>query len=484
MASGDEEEAAKWAEGGAYRVALHTGVGALTGNLEGAAGAFVSAEAMNVVAGAIDQMGLPQGVKQGLEQVAAAAMGAIAGGGAGAAAGVNVEANNRQLHQSERDWAKDNTEKYRKYLENKTGEEISAEEAYQRLLSAGYAIVDIAAEKGGKSDETAKQFIAENKTSSEFNATAAERANPFQNGNADGPWTPEQQARFGARNPTEWANDRVAAANELVGKPCDNPYACGAKVDNIVKAVDALEQKKALYQDDPKQLQQIEAQQGALLGGMTAEDIEQAKLAEADQSTLLEMLGMASGPALAGDLAGAIAKFSGAKGAAAEIAGVNSAAAGANARMEAGSAANGIYTDMKPMGTQFPELEGVNPHYVDGAGLGVNTNCVSCVNASQARLTGTDATAVASPSTGYANQNSLLPSAPFGLQPPTSVTVVTQQMTTAGDGAVGVVLVQQPGGVSHVINVVNQGGKVFFVDTQMGKIVTLNPSLTVQLGQP
>ena len=149
-----------------------------------------------------------------------------------------------------------------------------------------------------------------------------------------------------------------------------------------------------------------------------------------------------------------------------------------------GSAVNGIYTSMKPMGTQFPELEGVNPHYVEGAGPGVNTNCVSCVNASQARLTGTDPTAVASPSSGYANQNALLPSAPLELQPATSVAAITEQMTEAGNGAVGVVYIQQPSGVAHVINVVNQGGQVFFVDTQMGQIVTLKPDLIVQLGQP
>ncbi|WP_374409647.1 DUF637 domain-containing protein, partial [Hydrogenophaga sp.] len=149
-----------------------------------------------------------------------------------------------------------------------------------------------------------------------------------------------------------------------------------------------------------------------------------------------------------------------------------------------GSADNGIYTDTKPMGTQFPNLIGVNPHYIENAGPGINTNCVSCVNASQARLTGTNPTAVASPSSGYANANALLPSAPFGVQPETSVASVVQQMTAEGNGAVGVVLIKQPGGPSHVINVVNKGGQVYFVDTQMGKIVTLRPNLVVQLGLP
>ncbi|KAF3999095.1 hypothetical protein [Glaciimonas immobilis] len=224
-----------------------------------------------------------------------------------------MNANNRQLHQSERDWAKQNAKKYREHLQDTTGESISVEDAYQRLLSAGYAIVDTAAERGGKSDETAKQFIASNKTGNVFDATATERANPFLNGNADGSWTPEQQARYGATNPTEWVNDRVAVAHKHTGKSCDNAYACSAKVNSIVAAVDALEQKKMLYQDNPVQLQKITAQQSALLGSMTAQDLAQAKLAEADQSTLLEMLGIAAVPELAGNLTANLAKLFGTK---------------------------------------------------------------------------------------------------------------------------------------------------------------------------
>lgn len=75
-------------------------------------------------------------------------------------------------------------------------------------------------------------------------------------------------------------------------------------------------------------------------------------------------------------------------------------------------------------------------------------------------------------------------SLPLDWNLPTSVAAVTQQMTAAGDGAVGVVLIQRPGGVSHVINVVNQSVTVYFVDTQMGQIVALKPNLTVHLGRP
>lgn len=143
-------ERAKWSEGGLYRTALHTAAGALSG---GAAGALTASTVMPEFGKLIDKMALPAPVRQGLEQVTAAAIGSVAGGSAGLAAAVNAEANNRQLHQSERDWAKSQASKYRKYLKDATRESITDEEAYQRLLSAGYAVVDAAAEKGGKSDE-------------------------------------------------------------------------------------------------------------------------------------------------------------------------------------------------------------------------------------------------------------------------------------------------------------------------------------------
>jgi filamentous hemagglutinin len=155
IASGDKEEAAKWAEGGAYRVALHTGIGALTGGVEGAAGAFVSAKSMQVIADAMDQMDLPKGIKQGLEQVVATAMGAAVGGGAGAASGVNVEANNRQLHQSEYDLAK----KHAKLVAKKLG--ISEQEAEGRIAAEIQRNSDqqTASATGGKNDYEIRSII-------------------------------------------------------------------------------------------------------------------------------------------------------------------------------------------------------------------------------------------------------------------------------------------------------------------------------------
>jgi len=98
-----QSEADNWKEGGAYRTALHAAAGALTGGLAGAAGATAAAVAMPVIADQIEKLDVPNAVKQGLAQVAASALGAAVGGTAGAAAAVNTEANNRQLHQSEKE---------------------------------------------------------------------------------------------------------------------------------------------------------------------------------------------------------------------------------------------------------------------------------------------------------------------------------------------------------------------------------------------
>ena len=47
-----------------------------------------------------------------------------------------------------------------------------------------------------------------------------------------------------------------------------------------------------------------------------------------------------------------------------------------------------------------------------------------------------------------------------------------------------VVLIERAGGVSHVINVVNQKGVIYFVDTQMNTIIALKSDLFVRLGRP
>jgi hypothetical protein len=145
----------------------------------------------------------------------------------------------------------------------------------------------------------------------------------------------------------------------------------------------------------------------------------------------------------------------------------------------------GLYTSTKPLDDVFPELAGVNPHYVPDAPPGTNVNCVSCANAAQARLSGIDAEATALPSTRYGTPNDLLQSAPLGFQAPTTVAAVEQQMIAAGDGAYGLLRIIQPNSeIEHVVNVVNRNGTVYFVDTQIDRIVTLPPNTVVRLGMP
>ncbi|NYH50020.1 UNVERIFIED_ORG: hypothetical protein FHR68_003680 [Xanthomonas campestris] len=96
---GKEDEAAKWDEGGEYRVAAHTAIGLLGGGVQGALGSGAAAYA----APRIDELtkNLPEGVKQAVGAGLAAGLGAAVGGSAGAATAFNEDANNRQLHQVE-----------------------------------------------------------------------------------------------------------------------------------------------------------------------------------------------------------------------------------------------------------------------------------------------------------------------------------------------------------------------------------------------
>jgi len=192
-------EASNWAEGGAYRTALHAAAGALGGGVGGALGATASAVSMPAIAAQIDKLDAPNAIKQALAQVAAAALGAAVGGTAGLASAVNVEANNRQLHQSERDFAKQNAKKFAQYYKDKTGQTIDDKRAEQMLLGDGYRMVDAAANKGPgvagpAGDAVAVSFLAQNGKGL-FQATKEEYNNP---GKLGGPLTPEQAALPGA----------------------------------------------------------------------------------------------------------------------------------------------------------------------------------------------------------------------------------------------------------------------------------------------
>ncbi|MBL0917443.1 MAG: hemagglutinin repeat-containing protein [Hydrogenophaga sp.] len=123
----DPEEAAKWAEGGAYRMAAHSLVGGLAGGAAGAAGAglsSLSADAINQLTG-----DMPDGVRQLVGAGVAAGIGAIAGSNAGAATAFNADVNNRQLHPTERQLARE--------LARKSGGKYTAEQIEEQMRLMG-----------------------------------------------------------------------------------------------------------------------------------------------------------------------------------------------------------------------------------------------------------------------------------------------------------------------------------------------------------
>ena len=103
------------------------------------------------------------------------------------------------MHDTERQFAKDNAKKFAQYYEEKTGQVIDEAHAEQMLLGDGYKMVDAAANKGPgvagpAGDAVAVSFLAQYARDL-FKAPAAEYNNPGQLG---GPLTPEQAALPGA----------------------------------------------------------------------------------------------------------------------------------------------------------------------------------------------------------------------------------------------------------------------------------------------
>nr|CUV28161.1 putative hemagglutinin-related protein [Ralstonia solanacearum] len=325
LAAQYQAEADSWKEGGANRAGMQAAGAAVVAGLGGgsAIGAAAGAGLSSLAAGKLNDLSStiagssPTGNKNVDEALgnivsnalATAVSGAV-GGNAGAFSGYNVDRFNRQLHPDERKWAKDNAKAFADYYKKETGQTISAEDAYQRLLSAGYADVDKYASDMGTSDQKAKQFITSTAPSNLFQKDS-QWNDKLAGGNVDGSQTPEQQARFGAKNPSVTAQQLFADAVKTAGQSCTDVYACGAKVDKITTTLQALEQQKALYQDDPTQRAQIEAQERALVSGLTSTEVEKAKLAHADQSTLFEMLAIVSAPTLVKDVAGLASKVVG-----------------------------------------------------------------------------------------------------------------------------------------------------------------------------
>lgn len=90
----DPEGQRLWGADGAYRTALHAGIGALTGGAGGAAGAVGASLTITEIGSRIYGLGLPAPVAQGLTQALALAIGGALGGSAGAATSFNEASNN------------------------------------------------------------------------------------------------------------------------------------------------------------------------------------------------------------------------------------------------------------------------------------------------------------------------------------------------------------------------------------------------------
>ncbi|MBP2281671.1 hypothetical protein H4W00_002484 [Psychrobacter sp. PL19] len=97
---GDLEGAEKWADGGAYRVALHTLVGAIaTGNVEGALATGTTAVSIPAVDKYLEEQGVDETTRDALLLGLSAAAGAIVGGDtASTASSVNQTQNNFLSH--------------------------------------------------------------------------------------------------------------------------------------------------------------------------------------------------------------------------------------------------------------------------------------------------------------------------------------------------------------------------------------------------
>jgi papain fold toxin 1 (glutamine deamidase) of polymorphic toxin system len=106
----------------------------------------------------------------------------------------------------------------------------------------------------------------------------------------------------------------------------------------------------------------------------------------------------------------------------------------------------------------------VNPGY---PGPGRTMNCVNCSVATDATLRG--APAMALPSTAPKTLGDLERHFGASFAPMASRQEIEDTMRQAGDGSLGIVAgTRGPGRVGHVFNVANQGGKINFVDGQIG----------------
>ncbi|PTT84153.1 hypothetical protein DBR42_15325, partial [Pelomonas sp. HMWF004] len=462
------KDAERWGEGGLYRGALHAAIGGIAFGTPGATGNIAGTLALNAMDQVIQSLNITDLTAINLlKNLAVTVAGAGVGGTAGAAAAFNADANNRQLHPKEIDWIKRN----RSLFARQQG--ISDDLAEKRLADQAFRQVQFGA--SGEEDFAARTFLTN------YSPRVNLPGDPFVPGMNTGYWfsaTQEQKINSAVylnavlNSPTAINFYRINSITQPTVEQIANAATTDFAARDLIKrqTIGAAMAAGGLLLTPAMSGLAIEVAEFSRLGPVTY------CLAKPNSCTVA---------------AEAIA--CGAAGAACPVGSlVPQIQASTRLAREAlakdpiiGSAAERIYLNSKALDEVLPELKGVNPHYVPDAGVGVNTNCVSCVIAADQRISGANTAAVAGPSGGYKSQNDLLPAIPFGFQNEILTPAqVEAQMLAAGSGSRGVVLIKQAGGVDHVINVVNRAGVVYFVDTQIGRIVTIQPNVVLKLGRP
>gem|GEM_PF-961093 len=109
-------------------------------------------------------------------------------------------------------------------------------------------------------------------------------------------------------------------------------------------------------------------------------------------------------------------------------------------------------------------IRNVNPGY---GNQGRTENCVNCAIATNSTLSGNPASALPSPGPVPISVLEQTYGGTFG--PPTTIDDISQEMSDAGDGALGIVYGSRGDGqAGHVFNVVNQQGNIRYLDGQTG----------------
>ena len=130
------------------------------------------------------------------------------------------------------------------------------------------------------------------------------------------------------------------------------------------------------------------------------------------------------------------------------------------------------------VGTQTAgSIRNINPNYPNS---GYNQNCVNCVVATDATLSGNPASAL--PSARPLPLKLLEQHYGNSFSSPMSITEIQQSLITSNFGSRGIVFGSVgPGRPGHVFNVVNQNGTVRFLDGQTGRPADLSGYKTFQL---